>query len=238
MVPIESVVYSATNFQPDTVMLIIMQGRLRSSRLPAKGFLPFFGQTVWERMCDIGLAVHGAEQVVFASGDLPENYLAKPLIESKGVRFFTGSEENVLERFCRVAELYKAEFIVRLTCDNYLIQPEVIEGLVEAVSASNADYGYISPLSHYAGEVIRSKTLIDCWCSGSSSSLAREHVTWDIRRDPSVSKVILPSDYLGISHENSVTLDSIEDFIRMKTLERDLPELAEPRCLDAVRRIQ
>ena len=215
-----------------------MQGRVRSSRLPAKGFLPFFGQTVWERMCDIGLAIRGAEQVVFATGDLPENQLAKTLIETKGVHFYAGSEDNVLDRFCRIAENSDAEYIVRLTCDNYLIQPDVVECLVSAVSERKAEYGYIDPLSHYAGEVIRRETLLDCWRSGSYSALAREHVSWDIRHDTSVSKIIFPNDYLGLMHDRSVTLDSIEDFIRMKTLERDFPELRNTRCLESLRKIK
>ncbi|MDB4492507.1 hypothetical protein N9200_00670 [Akkermansiaceae bacterium] len=215
-------------------MLIIMQGRLRSTRLPAKGFLPFFGQTVWERMCDIALEISGENQVVFATGNLPENKIAQSVIEAKGVRFYAGSEDDVLRRFCRVAENSNAEYVVRLTCDNYLVQPDVVEGLVSEVSTADADYGYISPLSHYAGEVIRRQVLLKSWRSGSSSDMAIEHVTWDIRQDPKVSKVVLPDDYLGLCHEKSVTLDSIEDFIRMKALERDCPELKAPRCLEAV----
>ncbi|MDA8964593.1 hypothetical protein N9H09_00265 [bacterium] len=219
-------------------MLIIMQGRLRSTRLPAKGFLPFFGQTVWERMCDIALAIRGAEEVVFATGDLAENKIAQPLIEGKGVRFYAGSEGNVLDRFCRVAENSTAEFVVRLTCDNYLVQPDVVEGLISEVSNARADYGYISPLSHYAGEVIRRNVLLDTWRSGTPSKMATEHVTWDLRQDPNVSKVILPNDYLGLCHETSITLDSIEDFIQMKALELDFPNLADPRSLSELRRLQ
>lgn len=219
-------------------MLIIMQGRIRSTRLPAKGFLPFFGQTVWERMCDIGLAVRGAERVVFATGDVPENQVARPLIEAKGVRFFAGSEDNALERFCRVAETSSAEFIVRMTCDNYLIQPDVIEGLCTAVRDARADYGYIAPLSHYSGEIIRRETLLASWGSGAYSNLSREHVTWDIRENAAIPRVTLPKDYLGLDHEHSVTLDTLDDFIRMKQLEQSSPELRAVRCLEAVRRIR
>jgi spore coat polysaccharide biosynthesis protein SpsF len=218
-------------------MLIIMQGRIRSTRLPAKGFLPFFGQTVWERMCDIGLAVRGAEQVVFATGNRPENQLAKSMVEAKGVRFFAGSEENTLERFCQIAEACTTEFIVRMTCDNYLIQPDVIEGLYTAVHAAKADYGNIAPLSHYGGEVIRRETLLASCRSGRYSAQSREHVTWDIREDAMLRRVVLPPDYLGLDHEHSVTLDTVEDFIRMKHLERTIPELRSVRCLEAVRRI-
>lgn len=216
-------------------MLIILQGRVRSTRLPGKGFFTFFGQTIWERMCDIALAIGGAREVVFATGDLPENHLMRPLVEGRGVRFFAGNEDNVLERFCRVAATSPAEYVVRLTCDNYLIQPEVVEGLVDAVRAGAADYGHVLPLSHFAGEVIRRQTLLDCHASGTYTPQAREHVTWDIRRSTSLRQVALPADFLGLDHGYGLTLDDVDDLIRMKRLEQTCPDLRPVRCLQGLR---
>lgn len=216
-------------------MIVILQGRLRSTRLPAKGFLPFHGQTVWERMCDIGMAIHGVREVVFATGDLPENHLARPLVEAKGVRFFAGSEDNVLERFCKVVETGGHDLVARITCDNYLVQPEVVEGLADAVRARDAAYGFVAPLSHFSGEIIATRALLDLWRSGTYSPESREHVTWEIRRDPRLPKVEMPADYLGLDHAHSPTLDSVDDFIRMKHLEQTHPGLKPVRCLDVVR---
>lgn len=214
-----------------------MQGRVRSTRLPGKGYFTFFGQTIWERMCDIALDVRGASEVVFATGDLPENHLVRPLVEAKGVRFFAGSEDNVLERFCGAMDGTSADYVIRITCDNYLIQPEVVEGLAEAVRRADADYGFVEPLSHYAGEVIRIATLRECWSSGAYSELAREHVTWDIRNSAQISKLALPADYLGLDHAHSLTLDTIEDLLLMKRLEATEPGLRPVRCMDSMRRI-
>ena len=215
-----------------------MQGRLRSTRLPAKGFHTFFGQTIWARMCDIALAVKGSNEIYFATGDLPENQLARPLVEAQGVKFFAGSEENVLERFAQIALLSQQEYILRITCDNYLIQPEVIDGLYDAVSGARADYGYIEPLSHFAGEIIRRTVLLDHWKSQNYSAAAREHVTWDIRHNPETKTVKLPSNFMGLNHEKSLTLDNIEDFILMKKLESSNPSLKSVRCLSSCQQIQ
>jgi spore coat polysaccharide biosynthesis protein SpsF len=215
-----------------------MQGRLRSTRLPAKGFHTFFGQTIWARMCDIALAVKGTNEVYFATGDLPENELGRPVVEAQGVKFFAGSEENVLERFAKIALLSEQEYILRITCDNYLIQPEVIDGLFSAVSAAQADYGYIEPLSHYAGEIIRRSVLLDHWRSQNYSEAAREHVTWDIRHNSKTKIIKLPSNFMGLNHEKSITLDNIEDFILMKKLESSYPELKNVRCLSVCQQIQ
>jgi spore coat polysaccharide biosynthesis protein SpsF len=218
-------------------VIIVMQGRVRSTRLPGKGFFTFFGQTIWERMCDIACEVRGVREVVFATGDLPENHLIRPLVEARGVRFFAGSEDNVLERFCSALEGADDDYLVRITCDNYLIQPDVIEGLVKAVRAADADYGYIKPLSHFAGEVVRIRTLRECVAGGLYSELAREHVTWDIRRSEGTRKTALPPDFLGLDHVNGVTLDTVEDLILMKRLEATLSGLRPVRCLEALKHL-
>ena len=215
-------------------MLIVLQGRLRSTRLPGKGYFTFFGQTLWERACDIALAVRGVEKVIFATGDLRENYLIRPLVEAKGVAFFAGSEANVLQRFCRAIEGYRGEYIVRITCDNYLVQPELIEGLCAATRRANADYGYIKPLSHYAGEIIRCESLHRCLVNRHSAQ-AEEHVTWDIRHSREYLKVAEPEDYMGLDHSHSLTLDTLDDLILMKQIERKIPQLEPVRCIEALR---
>lgn len=214
-----------------------MQGRVRSLRLPGKGFFTFFGQTLWERMCDIGKEIRGANEVVFATGDHVENRLVQPLIESKGVRFFMGSEDNVLQRYCDVVRDSSAEYVVRLTCDNYLIQPELVEALAAAVREKNADYGYIEPLSHYAGEVIRREVLLQEYRSGKYTPLAREHVSYDIRQSTTYRQVTLPADYGGVDHRHSLTLDTLDDLLVMKRLERSYPGLAQPRSLEELRKV-
>ncbi len=156
--------------------IIVMQGRLRSSRLPGKGFFTFFGQTMWERACDIALAVPGVEEVVFATGDLPENFLMKPLVEARGARFFAGSEDHVLQRYCAAVENSRADLVVRMTCDNYLMQPEFITAVIAATEAARADYGFIEPLSHFAGEVIRRECLLEEYARGQYSARPRANM--------------------------------------------------------------
>jgi spore coat polysaccharide biosynthesis protein SpsF len=189
-------------------------------------------------MCDIALSIEGDNDIYFATGNLPENQLARSLVEKKGIKFFAGSENNVLERFAKIAQLSEQEYILRITCDNYLIQPELIEGLYRKVHAAKADYGYIEPLSHYAGEIIKRSVLVNHWESKNYSAQANEHVTWDLRSNPALSKVVLPSNFGGINHELGITLDNIEDFILMKNLESQFPKLKNVRCLATLAEIK
>jgi spore coat polysaccharide biosynthesis protein SpsF (cytidylyltransferase family) len=180
-------------------------------------------------MCDIALAVRGADEVVFATGDAPGNELARAMVEAKGVRFFIGSETDVLGRFCSLVESTRHEHIVRVTCDNYLVQPEIIEAMLAAAMSASVGYAYVRPLSHYAGEYIHRDVLLAA--SQSPSPQAREHVTWDIRAGHGSGILALPEDFCGLFHPKSPTLDSIDDFVTMKRLEMDYPGLVNPRCL-------
>ncbi len=214
--------------------IVVLQGRVRSSRLPGKGFFHFYDQTVWSRMCKIALSCSFAEKVVFATGDSDDNFLAESIARDAGIEFLVGSEGNVYDRFHKVSKEYPSEFIVRVTCDNYLAQPELLEAIFYLVQSENADYGFIEPLSHYGGEIIRS-TLFDDFRE--PSQRAKEHVTWDFRDNDNVSKVSLPPDFKGINHSESITLDNIDDFILMKKIESATEDFRAVRCIEALQRI-
>lgn len=220
-------------------MIVVMQARVCSTRLPGKAFFTFFGQTMIERACAIAKEINGVDRVILATGDKPENQHMRPLVERMDVEFFVGNEDNVLERFYRAIEGYEGEYLLRMTCDNYLIQPDVIEGLHRAAQDHNADYAYIAPLSHFSGEIVRCSVLRECYESNAYSDEAKEHVTWDIRnRTKNANIVSLPNDYLGLKHQNGFTLDTLQDLLTMKELERTFPELRETRSVEQLIEIQ
>ena len=213
--------------------LVVLQGRIRSTRLPVKGFLNFYDLTVWERMCEIALSCSFADKVVFATGDSDANFLTESLARKAGVEFLVGSESNVYDRFYQVSKTFPSKYIVRVTCDNYLAQPEFLEDIFNLVESQNADYGFIEPLSHFGGEVIRSSLFEDF---RNPSEEAQEHVTWDFRDNNCLSTVSLPSDYKGIDHSKNITLDTVDDFILMKRIEAASDDFRQVRCLEALQR--
>ena len=120
-------------------MIVIMQARVGSTRLPGKAFFTFFNQTMVERAISIARSIKGVDRVILATGDREENLALRPYVEAAGAEFFVGSEDNVLERFCQAMDGYEGEYCLRMTCDNYLIQPEVIEQLYQDVKSADAD---------------------------------------------------------------------------------------------------
>ncbi|MBT5492294.1 hypothetical protein HOK00_08730 [bacterium] len=216
-------------------MLIIIQGRMLSSRLPGKGFFTFFDELIINRICRIAKGISGNNTIVFATGDNEENQIILDYIKDKDIEIFVGSEDNVLERFVNVINKHKEEDIIcRLTADNYLIQPTLLDELYYKMIIDESQYAYIDPLSHYAGEIINKDILLDLYNS-EYSEYSKEHVTWDIRQNINIKKTILDKNYFNINHLDSITLDTVYDLIKMKEIENLYPNMKNVNCLEDLR---
>lgn len=217
-------------------MIAVLQARLGSNRLPGKAFFTFFGQNMVERSIGIAQEIKAVERVVLATGNDPRNLALEPYVKRMGAEFFVGSEDNVLERFCQATKGYKGEYLLRMTCDNYLIQPELIEEMYQLALKADADYAHIAPLSHFSGEIVRVDALRSCFVSEHTAE-AREHVTWDIRSNKSLVTAALPDHFMEINHQYSLTLDTLDDLLMMKKLELAIPELKNYRCISTLKQL-
>jgi len=64
------------------------------------------------------------------------------VLERAGIRYYRGSESDVLQRFAEAAHLSKAELIVRITGDCPLIHPQLIDDTVNEYVKTPYDYLY------------------------------------------------------------------------------------------------
>lgn len=217
--------------------IAVLQGRVRSSRLPAKGFFTFHQEMLWQRMCRIAKAIEGVDLVYFCTGDIEGNEIIAPVIGEKDVYFQYGSENNVFSRFEKIARNHPNDYLVRITCDNYLVQPKLVSNLLQNVQNGNYDYGFVSPLSHYSGEIIHSRALINYANCSELTPFDVEHVTKGIRESLDTKTLKLSDCFFEIDHNNSVTLDNLQDFYIMKKIERRWPGTANINCLKTLQDI-
>lgn len=109
---------------------IILQARMGSERLPGKVMQKIAGMPM------IGIQINRLKQseipIILATSSNPENDILADYGKELGVEVFRGSEDNVLERFYLAAKEYKADYIIRMTGDNPLVDGKFIKETLES----------------------------------------------------------------------------------------------------------
>ena len=214
-------------------MLIVLQARTASSRLPGKIFHTFYEDSILKRMLDIAKETSPLDNIVLTTGSSPTDDTIAQIASHQGVRVIRGDEDNVLYRFYLAVKDSPSAYVMRITCDNYLIQPRVLKAMYQNCIQANADYCYVEPLSHFSGEIIRRELILDEY-NANYSDMAREHVTYNIRLRKDINKLKLPDNFMGINHRHRITLDTLSDLLLMKSLETKNPSFKKVDCLDAL----
>ena len=118
---------------------IIIQARMGSIRLPGKSMLPLADTTVIGYLLD-SLNNYGfnRSQICVATSQHKENAMLINHVTEMGCQCFVGSESNVLSRYQLAASNIEASVIVRLTGDNPLIDPALVECCINHLLSSGA----------------------------------------------------------------------------------------------------
>lgn len=121
-------------------VVTIVQARMGSSRLPGKVLMDLGGETVLARVVHRARRASLVNQTVVATTTLAKDDAVVEECKHLGVQSFRGSEGNVLDRYYQAALHYFADVIVRVTADNPLVDPDLIDDVVEVLIDSGADY--------------------------------------------------------------------------------------------------
>lgn len=125
-----------------TSSAIIIQARLNSSRLPNKILLPVENNsncTLIEFMINRIKKVLKIP-IIIAIPDNEKNNKLAVFLDSKDIEYYRGSETDVLGRYLQGGNQYKLSTIVRLTSDCPLIDPYLVNEMLEYFNASDLDY--------------------------------------------------------------------------------------------------
>lgn len=160
------------------MILAVVQARMSSTRLPGKVMKKIINKPsillMFERL---GMS-KVIDKIILATSEHPDNDLLAQYVKGLGIDVFRGSESDVLERFYLAAKPYKPEYVVRLTGDCPLIDPQICDQLFKACIDQKFDYAELSP--EYAEgadcEILTFKALETAYKSAVLKS-EREHVT-------------------------------------------------------------
>lgn len=194
-------------------VVIIVQARLGSTRLPGKVLMPLNGYPILQHVLARCAEVVGKERVICAGVDKPEELPVRELVEQLGYTFFAGSELNVLARYHAVAEQQEADWVVRVTSDCPLLNPAVCSGLINYTRSEGADFGITEGWPHGLDcEVMTFDALERAWQHAESEADC-EHVTLWIKRHEAFKKVsYCPSAPIDDLQQYRWVVDYPEDY--------------------------
>ncbi len=141
-------------------VVAIIQARTSSTRLPGKVLKRVNGKSILEILISRVKRSRRLNSLMIATTENKDDDKVVEVAKELGVEWYRGSEEDVLKRFVDAAKRAEAEVIVRITADNPLTDPELMDKLVEAHLKSQADYTHCVGVPLGAGvEVINREIL-------------------------------------------------------------------------------
>ena len=206
------------------MIIAISQARIGSTRLPKKVLKKIEGKTILEHIVNRVKAAKNLDDIVVATTVNKEDMQIVKLCAKLGISVFCGSEDDVLDRYYQAARLFKAEHIVRITSDCPLIDPQVIDKVIEIYFQKKADYASNTMIETYPDgldtEVFSFKTLKIAWENAKLTS-EREHVTPYIRKNPNIFKLVNLKCNSDLKNKRW-TIDEPKDFEFVKIIYKNL----------------
>jgi len=192
----------------------IIQARLGSTRLPGKVLLDLAGDSMLARVVHRVRRAASVDEVVIATTvESRDDELAK-VCASRGWSCFRGSEHDVLDRYYQTARAHGADVIVRITSDCPLIEPTLIDAIVERRELQQADFASNTLQRTYPRGLdteVFTSTLLDTAWRDDRNPAWREHVTPFMTNHPERFSIIQFTDAEDHS-DLRWTVDTPQDF--------------------------
>lgn len=194
----------------------IIQARLSSSRLPGKVLKPMNGRPMLSWMIERVKAAKKIEQIIIVTSVEASDDSIVEFCERENMPCSRGSLNDVLDRYYQAAKKFKVDTIVRLTGDCPLIDPKVIDILVDVYKNEKYDYvaNTLQPHSTFPDgqdvEIFSFTNLERAWKEAKKPS-DREHVTFYFWNNPDIFAI---HNYQQDSNWSKyrLTVDYPEDF--------------------------
>lgn len=161
-------------------VVALVQARMGSTRLPNKVMKNIVGKPMIQLLVERLSKSQEINQIVIASSEDTKNNVLDHFVSSLGYICSRGSEDDVLSRFYYAAKENSADVVVRITGDCPLVDPTLVDQLIQKYRTANVDYvSNISPPTYPDGLDIEvfSFNALSIAQAETTSAFDREHVT-------------------------------------------------------------
>jgi len=121
-------------------VVAIIQGRMSSSRLPGKILADIAGQPMLSRVMIRAARAKTLDQIIFATTTDASDDPVAEYCDFTGFDFTRGSLFDVLDRYYQTASQAKADIVVRITADCPVIDPDLIDNVVNTLLEDDYDF--------------------------------------------------------------------------------------------------
>ena len=207
-------------------IVAVIQARMESTRLPRKALKKILGKTLIEWIYYRLSFCNKIDEIVLSTSINKENDELVDLAEEIGLEYYRGSEMNLVSRLYETAKKFSADAIVRITGDCPLVDPRIVDNLVEKYLKDSKNIDYVCnvlPPTYPDGmdvEIISSE-ILEKLDKEVKDQLYREWITTTIMENPDKYRI------LNVPYEKNIsdlrlTVDYPEDFELAEKIFRSL----------------
>tara|TARA_X000000950_G_C13852742_1_gene635251 strand:+ start:799 stop:1536 length:738 start_codon:yes stop_codon:yes gene_type:complete len=222
-------------------IIATIEARMNSTRLPGKVMMEIGG------IPSLGYMVNRVKQsnyidsiVIATTTNTADTTIVEYAKSMEGIYSTRGSENDVMGRVIQAGKEYNADIIVELTGDCPMIDPNIIDKAINLFLNYEVEYVSNVDIRSYPDgmdvQVMKLDTLIDSY-KRTKSSLEREHVTLNIRRDKKrYRRIDMIAEDEVYWPDLGLTLDEDEDLKFLRLIVERLGKRAEKAtCNDIVK---
>lgn len=200
-------------------ILGLIQARMGSRRFPGKVLERIDGKPLIFILLQRLKSSKRVDHFVVATTVLPEDDLLVKALRGMGYHVFRGHPIDVLDRFYKAASLFDVDYVVRITADNPLTDPDFMDEAVLKAISERADYvSFVDLPLGSAVEVISFKAL-ELAHREAKAPYQREHVTPYINENPDKFKVLFLKAGISSTFDDlRLTVDYPEDLELLKVI--------------------
>jgi spore coat polysaccharide biosynthesis protein SpsF len=203
----------------------VIQARMGSTRLPGKVMKTVLGRPLLAYMVDRVRAARTSLIPVVATTVDPADDPIRELARAMSIDCYSGHPTDLLDRHYRCAREFDAQVVLKIPSDCPLIDPNVIDLVLNKFLAAYPRYDYVSnlhPASFPDGNDVEVMTMgaISRAMSGADRSFEREHTTpyiWERPGRFNIGNVVMPGGH-DYSMTYRWTLDYPEDLDFISTI--------------------
>ena len=222
-------------------IVTVIQARTGSSRLPNKILLPLSNAPLLYRMYERVAASKLKSTIVIATTTDKSDDQVEELCKDYQLNCFRGHQTDLLDRHYQTAKLLDADAVVKIPSDCPLIDPNVIDRVLQFYLDNSDRYDYVSnlhPATYPDGndvEIMSFKALMNAW-ENAKLELEREHTTPYLWENPDKFRIgnVAWESGLDYSMSHRFTIDYEKDYNFIKQVYDELYPINNKFTLDEI----